>query len=125
MKNRLIVNRFWLWKALETYTLGIYFILRKDLFEPPYDSVLNQLDGPIPIIILFLIGTITIVYVLWDVKSKRYKALMSGAITFVWLFFFCSFVTRDFTIMTYISIQSIYAFYVLVSIIFEVVAGRR
>lgn len=125
MKNRLIINRFWLTKGLETYMLGVYFVFRQDLFEPPYHSVLNYLDKWPSIIVLLITGTVAVLYALSDSDSQKYRALMSGLITFVWMFFLVSFIIRDFTIQTFISIQTIYAFFVLASTLVEVVVGRR
>ena len=125
MKNRLIINRFWLTKGLETYMLGVYFVFRQDLFEPPYHSVLNYLDKWPSIIVLLITGTVAVLYALTNSGSQKYRALMSGLITFVWMFFFVSFIIRDSTIQTYISIQTIYAFFVLASTLVEVVVGRR
>lgn len=124
-KLRLITNRFWLWKALETLTLGLYFVVRKDLFEPPYHSILNSLDDTTSSVSLMVVGLFTLAYVLFDIDSKLYKSIMTGLVTFVWLFFLISFIIRDATIGIYISIQSIYAFYVLGSTLLEVVVGRR
>ena len=125
MKECLIINRFWLTKGLETYMLGVYFVFRQDLFEPPYHSILNYLDKLPSIIVLLITGTVAILYALTNSGNQKYRALMSGLITFVWMFFFVTFTIRDFTIQTFISIQTIYAFFVLISTLVEVVVGRR
>jgi len=124
-KSRLIANRFWLWKALETLTLGLYFIAKQNLFEPPYHSILNSLDNTTSVVSLMAVGLFTLAYVLFNIDSKLYRSIMTGLVTFVWLFFLTSFVIRDVTIGIYISIQAIYAFYVLGSTLLEVIVGRR
>ena len=81
MKERLIINRFWLTKGLETYMLGIYFVFRQDLFEPPYHSILNYLDKLPSIIVLLITGTVAILYALTNSGNQKYRALMSGTNT--------------------------------------------
>nr|DAJ71713.1 MAG TPA: hypothetical protein [Caudoviricetes sp.] len=43
MFKNLIKNRFWFWKALETYMIGGMFIIRKNTisFYPPRPSLIN------------------------------------------------------------------------------------
>ncbi|CAM3204407.1 hypothetical protein [Lactiplantibacillus plajomi] len=118
-------NRFWLWKALETYGLGVYFLIKQNtfVFEPPRPSLLDIFDDPPVIFILAVIGTFALVYSLWNVNFSYYKPVMTGLLTFAWLFFMVAFGLHDFAIQRYVSFESMYAFFVLASTIFEIVMG--
>lgn len=118
MLNNLHHNYFWFVKALETYGLGIFFIINHSsgLFLPP-GTLLDYLDDPPFIFALAVVGTLTMVYSLWDVhKLFFYKPLMTGALTFVWLIFFCAFAFEDWY-TGQLSFQSMYSFFVLFSIV--------
>ena len=111
-------NYFWFIKALETYGLGIFFIVNKSvgIFMPP-GSILDYLDDPPFIFALAVVGTIALVYSLWDLQHLFfYKPLMTGTLTFVWLMFFCAFAYEDFVSGKF-SFQSMYSFFVLFSIV--------
>lgn len=118
-------NRFWFWKALETYGLGVFFIIKHNTFafEPPRPTLLDMFDDPPVIFVLAVVGTFAMVYALWDANFRYYKAIMTGLLTFVWLFFIIAFGIHDFQISQYVSFESMYAFFVLASIIFEIATG--
>ncbi|AVK60524.1 hypothetical protein C5Z25_01500 [Lactobacillus sp. CBA3605] len=118
-------NRFWLWKALETYGLGIYFIIKSNTFQfqPPRPTLLDIFDDPPIIFILAVVGTFALVYTLWDVNLYYYKPIMTGLLTFVWLFFMIAFVFHDFETGQYLSFESMYAFFVLGSMLHEILFG--
>ena len=46
MYEHLVKNKFWFWKAMETYGLGIYFIIKHNTFafEPPEKVLQLELD---------------------------------------------------------------------------------
>lgn len=124
MKDNLCKNYFWFVKALETYGLGIYFIIvhSSGNFTPP-GNVLEYLDDPPFVFLLAVVGTVAMVYSLWNVEQLFYKPLMTGSLTFVWLIMFGGFVTRD-LILGALSIQTMYAFFVVFSIIGQLVIKR-
>lgn len=124
MKDNLCKNYFWFVKALETYGLGIYFIIvhSSGNFTPP-GKVLEYLDDPPFVFLLAVVGTVAMVYSLWNVEQLFYKPLMTGSLTFVWLIMFGGFVTRD-LILGALSIQTMYAFFVVFSIIGQLVIKR-
>jgi len=123
--GHVVKNRFWLWKALETYGLGIYFILKQNAFEfePPRPSLLDIFDDPPAIFILAVVGTFALVYSLWDINLSYYKPVMTGLLTFAWLFFMIAFGIHDFEIQRFISFESMYSFFVLASTVGEIVIG--
>lgn len=124
MKDNLCKNYFWFVKALETYGLGLYFIIvhSSGNFTPP-GNVLEYLDDPPFVFLLAVVGTVAMVYSLWNVEQLFYKPLMTGSLTFVWLIMFGGFVTRD-LILGALSIQTMYAFFVVFSIIGQLVIKR-
>lgn len=124
MKDNLCKNYFWFVKALETYGLGIYFIIvhSSGNFTPP-GNVLEYLDDPPFVFLLAVVGTVAMAYSLWNVEQLFYKPLMTGSLTFVWLIMFGGFVTRD-LILGALSIQTMYAFFVVFSIIGQLVIKR-
>ena len=124
MLDNLHRNYFWFVKALETYGLGIYFIIlhSSGVFTPP-GNVLEYLDDPPFIFLLGCVGTIALVYSLWNVKHLFYKPLMTGLLTFAWLIFFCGFAFHDF-IVNRLSFQTMYAFFVVFSTIGQIVIKR-
>lgn len=124
MKDNLRKNYFWFVKALETYGLGLYFIIvhSSGNFTPP-GNVLEYLDDPPFVFLLAVVGTVATVYSLWNVEQLFYKPLMTGSLTFVWLIMFGGFVTRDIMLGT-LSIQTMYAFFVVFSIIGQLVIKR-
>lgn len=121
MKDNLCKSYFWFVKALETYGLGIYFIIvhSSGNFTPP-GNVLEYLDDPPFVFLLAVVGTVAMVYSLWNVEQLFYKPLMTGSLTFVWLIMFGGFVTRD-LMLGALSIQTMYAFFVVFSIIGQLV----
>lgn len=116
-------NRFWFWKALETYGIGALFIIRQNTisFHPPRPSLLTYFDDPPFIFLMGVVGTFTIVYALWDIKKLAYKSIMTGLLTFVWLLFFIVFTAWDWEQGVVIGFESMYAAFVLASIINEIV----
>lgn len=124
MKDNLCKNYFWFVKALETYGLGLYFIIvhSSGNFTPP-GNVLEYLDDPPFVFLLAVVGTVAMVYSLWNAEQLFYKPLMTGSLTFVWLIMFGGFVTRD-LILGALSIQTMYAFFVVFSIIGQLVIKR-
>lgn len=124
MKKNLQHNYFWFVKALETYGLAIYFIVlhSSGTFTPP-GNILEFLDDPPFIFLLAVVGTVAIVYALWDVKHLFYKPLMTGLLTFVWLVFFLAFAFEDYYLGK-LSLQSIYAFFVVFSIVGQLVIKK-
>lgn len=124
MKDNLYKNYFWFVKALETYGLGIYFIIvhSSGNFTPP-GNVLEYLDDPPFVFLLAVIGTVVMVYSLWNIEYLLYKPLMTGSLTFAWLIMFGGFGSRDIMLGT-LSIQTMYAFFVVFSIIGQLVIKR-
>lgn len=124
MLDNLRRNYFWFVKGLETYGLAIYFIVlhSSGVFNPP-GGILDFLDDPPFIFLLAVVGTVTIVYALWDIKHLFYKPLMTGLLTFAWLIFFCAFTFEDWSIGQF-SIQTMYAFFAVGSIIGQLVIKR-
>lgn len=114
-------NRFWLLKALETYSLAFFFIVKRStgIFDWAH-SPLSVLDDPPFIFALACVGTIVLVYALWDVRHLYYKQIMTGTLTFVWLVFFLSFLANDALLCVYFSFPGIYSFFVLVGIVAEI-----
>ncbi|ETY74765.1 hypothetical protein LFAB_05310 [Lactiplantibacillus fabifermentans T30PCM01] len=121
MLQNLNKNRFWFWKAMETYGLGIYFIVKHNTFAlvPPRPSLFDLFDAPPAIFLLAVVGTMPLIYSLGDVNIKFYKPAMAGALTFVWMFFMIAFIAHDYGIAKYISFESMYAFFVLASMVHE------
>ena len=121
MFDNIVKNRFWFLKALETYSLAIYFIIKRStgIFDWTH-SPLSVLDDPPFIFALACVGTIAIVYALWDVRHLYYKQIMTGTLTFVWLVFFLSFLANDEFLNVYLSFPGIYSFFVLVGIVAEI-----
>lgn len=124
MKDNLRKNYFWFLNALETYGLGLYFIIvhSSGNFTPP-GNVLEYLDDPPFVFLLAVVGTVAMVYSLWNIEYLFYKPLMTGSLTFVWLIMFGGFVTHDIMLGT-LSIQTMYAFFVVFSIIGQLVIKR-
>lgn len=121
MFSNIVKNRFWFLKALETYSLAIYFIVKRStgIFDWTH-SPLSALDDPPFIFALAVVGTIALVYALWDVQHLYYKQIMTGTLTFVWLVFFLSFCANDALLCVYLSFPGIYSFFVLVGIVAEI-----
>ena len=118
MKANLRHNYFWFVRAIETYGLGIFFIISHStgIFMPP-GNILDCLDDPPFIFTLAVVGTIALVYSLWDMhRMPFYKPIMTGSLTFVWLMFFCAFGFEDWTTGK-LSFQTMSAFFVLFSIV--------
>lgn len=126
MIKRLNQERAYLWFALETYGLGIYFLIKQTTFQfqPPRPTIFDLLDDPPAIFILAIAGTLALVYSLWNVDHPLYKPVMTGLLTFVWLFFMIAFGIHDFEAGQYISFQSMYAFFVIGRLLHEIMVGR-
>lgn len=121
MIKNLKKNRFWFIKALETYSLALYFIVKRSAGTFDWiHSPLAVLDDPPFIFLLACVGTVALVYALWNVKHLYYKQIMTGTLTFVWLVFFLSFVLADIFVGRILSFPAIYAFFVLSGIVAEV-----
>ena len=72
MLKNLKKNRFWLFKALETYALALYFIVKRSsgIFSLDGYGYLEVLDDP-PCLLNFDIGgTVPFFYALLAVKKK-------------------------------------------------------
>lgn len=126
MLNHIKQNRFWLWKSLETYGLGVYFLIRSNVtfaFVPPRPTVLDIMDDPPSISILMIVATLAAVYSFWNIDVPYYKPVMTGALTFVWVFFMVAFIFHDVGNGQLLSFESMYAFFVLSSMIHEIVIG--
>lgn len=123
MLKNLAKNRFWLWKALETWGLAIYFIIHHSVgtFSSPSNVVLDKLDDPDSIFILACIGSFVLIYSLWDLNTYLYKPIVTMLLTGVWIVFMCAFIIHDWQAQTYVSFQSIYAGFILVSMIGEII----
>lgn len=121
MFNNIVKNKFWFIKALETYSLALYFIVKRStsIFDWSH-SPLAFLDDPPFIFALACVGTIALVYALWNVQHLYYKQIMTGTLTFVWLVFFLSFLANDTFLNAYLSFPGIYSFFVLVGIVAEI-----
>lgn len=122
MINNIRHNYLWLISALETYGLAAYFIVTHSTgnFTPPPNSVLDMLDDPPFIFLLGVVGTITLVYSLWNVQHFHYKTIMTTSLTFVWLLFLCGFAIHDQLQGNLLSIPSMYSFFVLIRIVLAV-----
>ena len=119
MINNLRHNWLWLLTAIETYGLGLYFILTNSTgnFTPPPNSVLDMLDDPPCIFLLGIVGTITLVYAFWNIQHFHYKTIMTASLTFVLLLFLCGFVIHDQLRGNLLSIHSMYSFFVLIRVV--------
>lgn len=122
MFNNLRHNWLWFLTAIETYMLAAYFISTNSTgnFTPPPNSVLDMLDDPPFIFLLGVVGTITLVYSLWNVQHFHYKTIMTASLTFVWLLFLCGFVIHDQLRGNLLSFPSMYSFFVLIRIVLTV-----
>ena len=122
MLNNLHHNWLWFLTAIETYMLAAYIISTNSTgnFTPPPNSVLDMLDDPPFIFILGVVGTITLVYSLWNIQHFHYKTIMTASLTFVWLLFLCGFVIHDQLRGNLLSIPSMYSFFVLIRIVLTV-----
>lgn len=124
MIKNLKKNRFWLFKALETYALALYFIVKRStgIFNLDGYGYLEVLDDPPFIFLLAVVGTVALVYALWDVKYLYYRPMMTGLLTGVWLLFFLSFTITDILVGVYIGFPGIFAFFVLTEMVTEIFA---
>lgn len=124
MIKNLKKNRFWLFKALETYALALYFIVKRSsgIFSLDGYGYLEVLDDPPFVFLLAAVGTVTLVYALWDVKHLFYRPVMTGLLTGVWLLFFLSFAITDALVGVYIGCPGIFAFFVLTEMVTEIFA---
>jgi len=78
-------------------------------------------DDPPFIFLMGIVGTFTIVYALWNINNLAYKSIMTGLLTFVWLLFFIVFMLWDWEQGIVVGFESMYAAFVLASIINEIV----
>ena len=124
MIKNLKKNRFWFFKALETYALALYFIVKRSsgVFSLDSYSYLEMLDDPPFIFALAVVGTVALVYALWDIKHLYYKQIMTGTLTFVWLIFFLSFAITDALFGVYVGFPGLFAFFVLTEMVTEILA---
>lgn len=120
MLSNLRKNKFWFLRALETYALGIYFIYRHSANVFTYPPILDALDDPPVIFWIACVGTVALIYALWDIKHYCYKPITTALLTGVWLVMFLSFTIHDFSTNTYLSLPGIYSFFVLVDIVSEI-----
>ena len=122
MFNNLHHNWLWFLTAIETYMLAAYFIATNSTgnFTPPPNSVLDMLDDPPFIFLLGVVGTIALVYSLWNIQHFHCKTIMTASLTFVWLLFLCGFVIHDQLRGNLLSIPSMYSFFVLIRIVLTV-----
>lgn len=114
-------NRVWFWKALETYGLGIYFLIKSNTFAfmPPRPTIFDLFDDPPVIVLLTIVGTLALVYSIWNIQEPYYRNIMAGSLSFVWMFFLIAFVFHDFATGQYISFESMYSFFVIASVVHE------
>lgn len=100
LKRHYRKNQFWFWKAIETYALGVYFIVRVNVFDqvppPPviHYSILQIFDDPIFIFMLAVVGTMALTYSIWDFHFFRARQLMIGLLVFVWSIYFWAFLMQ-------------------------------
>lgn len=100
LKRHYRKNQFWFWKSLETYALGLYFIVRVNVFDqipPPPEShrtILQMFDDPIFIFMLAVVGTMALTYSIWDFHFFHARQLMIGLLVFVWSLYFCAFLLQ-------------------------------
>jgi len=120
MLNNLKKNKFWFLKALETYALGIYFIYRNSTGVFTYPPILEALDDPPAIFWIACVGTVALIYALWDIKHYFYKPITTALLTGVWLVMFLSFTIHDVSIGVFLSLPGIYSFFVLADMITEI-----
>lgn len=99
------------------------FIIRQNTisFYPPRPSLLMYFDDPPFIFLMGIVGTFTIVYALWDINNLAYRSIMTGLLTFVWLLFLIVFMLWDWEQGIVVGFESMYAAFVLASIINEIV----
>jgi len=110
---------------METYGLGVYFLIKQNTFAfvPPRPTILDIMDDPPAIFVLAIVATLAVVYSLWDINVPYYKPVMTGALTFVWAFFMIAFVVHDVQTGQIISFESMYAFFVLASMMHKIIIG--
>ncbi len=102
-------------KALETYSFAIYFIVKRSTGIFDWDhSPLSVLEDPPLIFALAVVGTIALVYALWDERHLYYKQIMTGTLTFVRLAFFLSILANDAVLCHYFSFAGLNTLFVLV-----------
>lgn len=109
---------------METYALALYFIVKRSsgIFSLDGYGYLEVLDDPPFVFLLAAVGTVTLVYALWDVKHLFYRPVMTGLLTGVWLLFFLSFAITDALVGVYIGFPGIFAFFVLTEMVTEIFA---
>lgn len=100
LKHHYRKNQFWFWKAIETYALGLYFIVRVNVFDQvppppePHRTILQMFDDPIFIFMLAVVGTMALTYSIWDFHFFRARQLMIGLLAFVWSIYFGAFLMQ-------------------------------
>jgi len=116
MYDNMIKNRFWLWQAISTYGLGVVFLIRGST-----SSYLGILDDPPMIFNIAVVGTLTIVYALWDINHLAFKTVVASSTTFVWLLFLVAFTFEEHAGGHWIGIENMYAAVTLGRLVFEVI----
>jgi uncharacterized membrane protein YhaH (DUF805 family) len=118
-------NRFWLWQAVTTYGLGIIFIINNNVFgaAPPRHTPIEQFDDPAFVFVIGIVGTLALVYTLWDIKHLYYKAIMAGLLTAVWLLFFIVLTLYDIERGRVLGFENFFALVVLGSLLHEIITG--
>jgi len=124
MKN-INKNRFWLWQSVTTYGLGIIFIINNNVFgaAPPRHTPIEQFDDPVFVFAIGIVGTLALVYTLWDIKHLYYKAIMAGLLTAVWLLFFIVLTLYDIERGRVLGFENFFALVVLGSLLHEIITG--
>ncbi|MDA5386946.1 hypothetical protein [Loigolactobacillus backii] len=93
LKRHYRKNQFWFWKAVETYTLGFYFILWVNVLDgrPPHHTIVQRFDDPIFIFLIAIVGTMSLTYSIWDFHFFHARQIIIGLLVFVWSMYFCVF----------------------------------
>ena len=98
LKRHYRKNQFWFWKSIETYALGLYFIIRVNVFDqvppPPHRTILQMFDDPIFILMLAVVGPMALTYSIWAFLFFRARQLMIGLLVFVWSTYFGAFLVQ-------------------------------
>lgn len=118
-------NRFWLWQSVTTYGLGIILIINNNVFgaAPPRHTPIEQFDDPAFVFVIGIVGTLALVYTLWDIKHLYYKAIMAGLLTAVWLLFFIVLTLYDIERGRVLGFENFFALVVLSSLLHEIITG--
>lgn len=122
MLSNIRKNRFWFWKAIVTYGLGMLFLINSNAIggDPGRRSLVAEFDDPPFIFIIGIVATLAMVYALWDVRHLAYKTVMTSSLTAVWLLFFVVLTIYDIERGHCISFENGFALMVLLSIVHEI-----